>query len=190
MENEKKRFMLPGDVIGTSEEYIAGDGTFESDGKIYSSNTGYLEIDADEMVARVNPVTSMPVILKKNDLVYGYVYGIKGSMTIIEVAKVIGKARGISMSDTMGSLHISKIQSDFLKDATQAFKVGDIIRAKVIQVEPSLQLSTQGKNLGVILASCRECNLPLKREGKGLCCPQCESRYSRKLAQDYGNVNE
>jgi exosome complex component CSL4 len=188
MPDEKKRFMLPGDEIGTSEEYIAGEGSYEKHGKLYASSTGFLEIDKSEMVARVVPVTSTPVLLKVKDLVYGAVYDNKGSMSIIQVDKVEGRNRKISDGDTMGSLHISKVKEGFLKDLRDAFLVGDIVRAKVIQVEPSLQLATQDSNLGVVVSYCINCRLQLKLEGKNLECPKCETRYRKKIADDYGKV--
>jgi exosome complex component CSL4 len=188
MKDQERRLLLPGDEIGTAEEYIAGEGTFEQDGKIFSSNTGYLDIDKNEMIVRVKPATSTPVILKINDLVYGVVYDIKGSMVLVNVSKVIGEDRDIAMGDTMGSLHISKIQEEYLKDIGEAFKVSDIVRAKVIQVEPSLQLTTNGRNQGVIVANCIECQMPLEKKGRDLICPQCETKYRKKLAEDYGTV--
>jgi exosome complex component CSL4 len=107
-------------------------------------------------------------------------------MALVHVVKVKGVDRTISIGDSIGSLHVSKVMSDFLKDITAAYKIGDIIRAKVIQVQPSLQLSTAGNDLGVINANCTECRVPLKKKGKELECPLCETKFKRKIANDYG----
>lgn len=186
MADENKRFIMPGDEIGTSEEYIAGEGTYEKNGMIIASNTGFLDIDMNEMVVRVIPATSTPVLLKVSDLVYGVIFDNKGAMSIVDVVKIIGSKRDISNGDTQGSIHISKVTTGFLKDLGEAFKIGDIIRAKVIQVDPSLQLATYDSNLGVVLANCIECQVPLERRNNELECPVCESRYRKKLADDYG----
>jgi exosome complex component CSL4 len=188
MSEEKRRFMLPGDEIGTSEEYIAGEGTYEKSGMVYASNTGFLEIDTNEMLVRVVPATSTPVLLRVNDIILGDVYDNKGSMSIINVEKVSGEDRKISDGETKGSIHISKVQNGFLKDIRDAFLVGDIVRAKVIQVEPSLQLATFDSDLGVLMAYCVDCQLALKRVGKSLECPRCEALYRKKMAEDYGEA--
>ena len=188
MVEDEKRFLLPGDEIGTTEEYISGEGTFEKDGIIYASNTGFLEIDKNEMIAKVKSTTSVPNILNVQDLVFGVVFETRDSMAIVEVVKAIGRNREIAMGDKMGSIHISKVQNDFLKEIGSAFKIGDIVRAKVVQVEPSLQLVTQAGDLGVVLAKCTECQVLLERKGKELQCPRCERHFRKKLANDYGRV--
>jgi exosome complex component CSL4 len=107
-------------------------------------------------------------------------------MALVNVVKLKGEKRSISIGDSMGSLHVSKVKQDFLKDITTAFKICDIIRAKVIQVKPSLQLSTQEKDLGVINANCIQCQIPLSQKSKELICPKCETKSRRKIASDYG----
>lgn len=188
MTENERRFVLPGDEIAESEEYMAGEGTYEKDGKVYAAITGFLEFDKNEMEARVMAATSRPVVLKPGDLVFGTVYDARGSIALINVVKTVDRHRQIAMGDTMGSLHISKIQSGFLKDIGEAFKVGDILRAKVTQVEPSLQLTTEASDLGVINANCLDCQVPLEKKGNVLECPRCEKKYRKKVAEDYGKI--
>ena len=70
----------------------------------------------------------------------------------------------------------------------QWLQADDIIRAKVTQPRPSVQLTTAGPHLGVIKALCRRCRAPLVRKDKGLWCNNCERAEVRKLSDDYGEV--
>jgi exosome complex component CSL4 len=66
------------------------------------------------------------------------------------------------------------------------FRAGDIVRAKVIGVQREpIQLSTVGRDLGVLVALCSRCRTVLNREGNRLRCPECGSLESRKLTNDY-----
>jgi exosome complex component CSL4 len=109
-------------------------------------------------------------------------------MVIAEVIHVIGKQRKIS-GDTNGTLHISEISAGYVKDPSDVYSLGDIFRAKVIQVIPSVQLTTKGNNLGVIKALCSECRHPLESKGQILECPLCGHKEKRKMAQDYGTYD-
>ena len=91
--------------------------------------------------------------------------------------------------DTSATIHISKLSSDYVQDVGREFRPGDLIRAKVIQTKPSVQLSTQEPHFGVVKASCRKCRAPLSVHGKALKCEPCERVENRKVADDYGDIN-
>ena len=145
-------------------------------------------VDSNNRKATVKPLTSTPVLLKKGDTVLAEVGSVRSSMVIAEVIHVTGKQRPIS-GDTNGTLHISEISSGYVKDPTEVYSMGDIFRAKVIQVTPSVQLTTKGSNLGVIRSLCAECRHPLEIKGNILECPVCNHKEKRKMANDYGNYD-
>jgi len=62
-----------------------------------------------------------------------------------------------------------------LEDIHDAFYIGDIVRARVIQSEPSVQLETADRELGVIFADCPLCNVPLEYQKTSGRCPKCGS---------------
>jgi len=181
----KKNIVLPGDKLSTSEELLSGEGTFEEDGIIRAAWMGEYNVDSKNRQATVKPMTSVPVLVKKGDTVLAEVGSVRSSMVIAEVIHVIGKQRKIS-GDTNGTLHISEISAGYVKDPSDVYSLGDIFRAKVIQVIPSVQLTTKGNNLGVIKALCSECRHPLESKGQILECPLCGHKEKRKMAQDYG----
>ena len=45
--------VLPGDEIAVEEEYVASEGTYVRDGKIYAAQVGTLVLDDNECVAKV-----------------------------------------------------------------------------------------------------------------------------------------
>ncbi len=184
----KKNIVLPGDKLSTSEELLSGEGTFEEDGIIRAARMGEYIVDSKNRQATVEPMTSVPVLLNKGDTVLAEVGSVRSSMVIADVIHVIGKQRPIS-GDTNGTLHISEISSGYVKDPSDVYSLGDIFRAKVIQVTPSVQLTTKGNNFGVIKALCAECRHSLDSKGNILECPICSHKEKRKMAHDYGNYD-
>jgi exosome complex component CSL4 len=184
---KEKKKVVPGDEVAEVEEFIPGEGTYEEDGKVYSSYYGELELDHDDKVAKVKAKNEMTV-LNLGDFVFCTVNDARASMAICEVVSVEGKSRELG-GDTNGTIHVSKISNDYVQDAGRELRPSDIIRAKVIQVKPSIQLTTVGPHLGVVKALCRKCRRPLVKAEKDLYCPQCERHDHRKIADDYADVD-
>lgn len=184
----KHKLVMPGDQLSTSEELLPGEGTFEENGVIRASRIGMYIVNEKHHSAEVKPVTSTPVVLKKGDTVLAKVTMAKPSMIIADVIHVIGKNRAVS-GDTDATIHVKEIEQGYTKDASTEYKAEDIIRAKVIQAQPSVQLETRDKNLGAIRALCTKCRHSLIKKGHLLECENCGNKEHRKIAQDYGEIN-
>ncbi len=179
--------VFPGDEVAIEEEYMASEGTFAKDGKIYASQIGELILDEDECLAKVISMNP-PNILKPGDIVYANVEDIRKSMATATVLAKDGVSRRIG-NETYGTIHVSKISPDYTDDVSKELRKGDLIRAMVTSVKPSLQLTTKDEHLGVIRSLCGRCKTELVAKGKRqLYCPKCERTMSRKLADDYGDV--
>lgn len=175
--------VLPGDEVAIAEEYMSGEGTYEADGKIYASAVGELDLDPREKLAKVildNP----PIVLQEGDVVLAEVTDAKPAMAICSVISQEGHERAVS-SETLASVHVSKISSSYVEDAGDLMRPGDLIRATVIQADPSVQLSTSGPHFGVLMALCGRCRTPMVRKGRNLYCERCDRSEQRKLADDY-----
>ena len=175
--------VLPGDEVAIAEEYMSGEGTYEMNGKVYASAVGELDLDPREKSVKVildNP----PVVLSEGDTVIGEVTDAKPAMAIVSIMAQEGNERSVS-SETLASIHVSKLSSSYVEDAGDVMRPGDIIRATVIQVEPSVQLSTAGPHFGVIRALCGRCRTPLAKRGHSLYCERDDITENRKLADDY-----
>jgi len=181
-----KRVVLTGDEVAVSEEFEAGAGTYEHEGKIYAMAPGILNLDYSSKMARVE-MFNPPVRLEVGDIVYATVDDIRNSMSTATVFVLHGTKRKVS-GETESSIHISNVSSEYTDDFRRVFRLGDIIRAQVIQSEPSLQLTMAGPNLGVVKALCSNCRGPLVRKDSGLYCERCETTESRKIAADYGDL--
>jgi len=180
--------VLPGEKLSTSEELLSGDGTFEEDGVIRAARVGKYVVDEAHRKAMVKPSTSIPVLVKKGDIVLAEVRFIRSSMIIANVIHVKGEKRGIT-GDTNGTLRVSEISQSYVKDPASEFSVGDIIRAKVTQVNPNIQLETKDKSLGVIKGLCTKCRHSLIKKDNILECKNCGNKERRRAAIDYGNYD-
>jgi len=181
----KNKIVLPGEQVSTSEELSPGDGTFEEDGIIRATRIGTYEPNQKFRKAIVKPLTSTPVEIRKGDIVLAKVGMVRSNMVIADVIHVTGKKRAIS-GDTNGTLRVSEISQGYVKDPATEFAPGDIIRAKVTQVRPSVQLATKDGDLGVIKARCSKCRNSLTKKGNMLECENCRNKEKRKTASDYG----
>ena len=109
-------------------------------------------------------------------------------MVIVDVIHVIGKKRSIS-GDKNGTLRVSEIANGYIKDPADVFSIGDILRAKVTQVKPNIQLNTKDKNMVVIKALCGKCRNMLIKKDQILECENCGNKEKRLTAIDFGTYN-
>ena len=180
------KMVLPGDQIAVAEEFEPGEGTYEKNGFVFASTPGVLRLDEQTRVARVQPFNP-PAELQVGDIVYAVVDDIRGMMATATVNAIHGRDRQIS-GDRDGTIHISNVSEDYTEDIRDMYHLGDIIRAKVIQTKPSVQLTTAEPDLGVVRALCGICRGPLEQRDRDLSCPRCERTERRKVARDYDSL--
>jgi exosome complex component CSL4 len=178
-------FVVPGDLVGTSEEYISGKGTYEEGGNIFANATGKVAVNKKERSVFIEPVTKIPPTPREGDIVVGRVVDIKGSVALVELARIKGSLDREIAGNTQAAIHISNVKDSYVQDLAQEFGYQDIVKAKVIDTK-NMRLSTVDKTLGVITSQCPRCKINLKYENGKLKCPKCERKENRKLSQDYG----
>src|SRR5581483_4898626 len=180
-----RRLVYPGDSVGVAEEFVAGPGTYEENGEVFAATVGMLTLDTTDFVARVEPFPSQRAVVKPGDIVLGVVQATRPSMAIVEVKAIASRPnRGIG-GDTNGTLHVSKSSDQYVDSMESAFRVRDIVRAKVLESDPAIQLTTKGPDLGVLKSYCPRCGSPMARKGRGVVCPECDWKDTKKLAADY-----
>ncbi len=178
-------FVIPGDVVGTAEEFLPGEGTYVKGEHLRSTTTGVTEVDAKERSAKVLPRTNAPVKLENGDVVVGQITDLKESLAILRLAFKRGyESRPIHNTEAL--IHISRVKSSYVKEIRQVLGLRDIVKAKIIDDTPTIGLSIVDEDLGVVKAYCGRCATPLRLEGNRLVCPECEQVESRKLSTDYG----
>jgi len=178
------KFVLPGDFLGTSEEFIPGSGVYDEDGSLYASQIGKVSIGANRVIY-VHPKVETPPTIEEGDVVIGQIVDIKDNVAVVNIACVKGKEKREVAAPGQGIIHISNVKSGYVTELRQEFGYLDVVKARVIDAK-TLRLSTDAKDLGVIKAMCMKCKRDLKRRGNVLSCERCRRVETRKLSEDYG----
>ena len=181
---EDKRIVVPGDFLGTTEEFTLGSGVYAEEGNLYASQIGKISISAKRVID-VLPVVETPPMLKEGDVVIGRIEDIKDTVAVVSIACVKGKETREIAASTQGVIHISNVKKGYVSELKQVFGYLDVVKAKVIDAK-ALRLSTEGRDLGVIKAMCMKCKGDLKRKGNVLACERCKRVEARKISEDYG----
>ncbi len=181
--------VLPGDYLGVIEEYLPGEGVKEENGELYAIRAGRVKIDPEKMEISIEAVTDTPPLPQVGDVVIAKVIEVKPQAAIVQLIKIEGRNNREIATSKLAGIHISQVRNGYVEGMSSEFKIGDIVRARVIANEKSpIQLSTKGPDLGVIYALCSRCRAPLVRRGDKLVCPRCGHVETRKLSSLYRKV--
>lgn len=173
--------VLPGDLLGTAEEFVPGRGTYEDNGKIYAALLGHRSVDSRDRAIRVEAIHAVPHI-EDGDEVYARVDEVKSAMVVVTVLTLKDGTRAVPGAPE-GTIHISKAKDEYTESLNQEFSSGDMVLAKVIQSQPTIKLTTGPAHLGVVSARCQVCHGLLTMGGRELVCPRCGHREHRKAAR-------
>ncbi len=182
---EKGNAVLPGNLIGTCEEFTPKSGTYVDKGNIYSSASGIVKINTKERSISVIPVTNTPPHLQVGDIVIGQITDVKDSVALVEIAGIKGRGEREIVNAEQAAIHVSNVKDAYVKELYYEFAPFDIVKAKVIDMR-NMRLTTVNKELGVMKAYCGNCRAVLKIDNGKLKCPKCERTETRKLSSDYG----
>lgn len=177
-----KKFVVPGDSLGSEMEYLPGAGTFSDKDEIYSTLSGEMqEASRTLAVTQKRPLAKLGV----GTIIIGVVASIIEPIALVSVHEGSGKERFGENPDN-AVLHASMIKRGYVKNVRDEYKTGDIIRAKIVDVRNGeMRLATDADNLGAIKAFCAKCRHPMKVAEGGLACESCEWKDNRKIANDY-----
>ena len=183
---EETVFVLPGDLIGTNEEFTPGSETFVRGSDIFSLVAGTVSVNKKRRTISVIPNTGTPPIIEAGDIVVGEIFNLRDSMVLLRIGGIQGKGER-EFQAPVAAVHVSNVKEAYVKDMSNEFGVSDIIKGKVIDLD-NMRLTTSGDELGVMKASCPVCRTPMQKDqGKDkLKCPSCGKIQSRKLAAGYG----
>jgi exosome complex component CSL4 len=182
--SNETQFVVPGERLGVVEEFMPGPGTYERDGTIYSEVTGYTTRDKVNKTVSVKPSVKRPLVPMEGDTVIGTVVNAQGKMATLSLTRIGDKTLSTPFS---AILHISTSSPRYERAMMEVCKAADVVRARVVNIRNRVpQLTTIGRGLGVISASCSRCGDPLILKGTVLQCQTCMNIERRKLADDYG----
>jgi exosome complex component CSL4 len=183
----EKKMVYPGDELGGEEEFLAGPGTYVEDGKIISAQVGMLSYNEREHMVFVQPSKPMNEVAN-GDIVIATVDDLKSSMVTLDIQRIEDKDR-VVMGETHAAIHVAKCSHDYVRELEDVYRITDVVRAKVIQAAPSIQLDTRDDDLGVIKARCYACRQPMVIKDRRLWCEECERFEDRKISTRYGGDN-
>lgn len=178
--------VLPGDYLGVIEEYLPGEGVKEENGELIATRAGRVRIDSERMEIHVDPVTDTPPLPQVGDVVLAQVLEVKPQAVIVQILRIEGRGDREIATSKLAGIHVSQVKNGFVEDLSKEFKIGDVVRARVLSNEKSpIQLTTKAPDLGVVYAFCSRCRTPLIRRGDKLICPKCGNVETRKLSTLY-----
>lgn len=184
---KEAKLVYPGDFLGYEEEFLAGIHTYADDeGKVYSDSVGFKDENAEEHEVNVNSLKGDVKIIEKGCIVTGIVYLVKTHGVVIELkmAELNGKKRVVH--DSMASLAVFNISREYVKSTEDMFRVGDIVKAKVIDVSPyGIELDTKFPEYGVIKAFGKKSRMPLHLISGKLRDPLTGDTETRKISSEY-----
>lgn len=173
----KQKIILPGEKIGTEEEYLAGENTFVKEGKIFSKTIGKIVINQENKEISVEGKQIDEI--KFGDIVIGKVTLVKESTAVIELLSAEQNKRITGVKTAQ--LPIRNVSNEYVKDLKKVIKIGDIIRAKVVMSSPlAMDLNTKEKGLGVIKAYCSKCRKEMNFNNNQMACLSCGNIEDRK----------
>ncbi|OIO22135.1 hypothetical protein AUJ17_00015 [Candidatus Micrarchaeota archaeon CG1_02_47_40] len=183
-ENE---LVSPGAELGFEEEYEAGEGVYIADGKIYSSVLGERVIEGRTIGVKAKKKLKN---LSIGDVLYGQVGMVaEPVVALIEVLAPKKKDAYFPSNSDYCSLHASSLKRGFVRNIHDEIKIGDIVRAEVLEVKKTeVCLTTNKNNLGVVKAFCTKDRAVLEMKEGALICPLCGRNEIRKVSDDYGKA--
>lgn len=177
--------VMPGDKICVIEEYLPGPGAYsDHDGWVRSSIIGRIVIDRNQRTVTVRQIRNRPFVPKPGDIVIGVVASMSDDLAFVNIIRIEGKQS--SSTSFTGVIHISQANDKYIETLYDAIRVGDIVRAKVLNDKTPYQLSLKGPQFGVIAAMCSKCGGMLKKKSEELMvCPRCGNVEKRKVSIKY-----
>jgi exosome complex component CSL4 len=189
--SRQDKVILTGQYVGVVEEFLPDkESTYTQNGKIFATKSGLINYDLDKR--KINIKTHQEPDRKTveiNDIVLGTILFLRKYSVGLNFYTINRKLHFNSYY--FGNIHVSQISNRYIEKISDAFQKTDIIRAKVIKKKTNeYNLSTIGKNLGVIHSDCSICGTPLNKVGfDKLRCPMCGNMENKKIANDYRDVS-
>lgn len=187
LSNERKyisgKIVLPGEKLCVVEEFTPGEGTYEDNGEVFSKVAGRVLYDFVAKRVIVIPLKKNKQPPKPNMTVYAVVTSVKEDTAFLKI--FADDKRRLYTGPFTGVLHVSQVSTNFIKTISDAVKIGDVVKAKVLTNSSPFQLTTKGARLGVVYAQCSRCGAVLIRKNTKLICPKCGNVEQRKVSIEY-----
>jgi len=174
--------VIPGALLGTEEEVMAGANAVQDGGDIVASAVGEPEVKSK--VVSVLTKGTGPVMVKPGDIVVGRVAEIFEPVALIDMGmQKTADGRQVAPPG-YAVLHASRVREGYVKNVHDEVKIGDIVKARVEEIKKEdVLISVKERGLGVIIAFCTQCRTRMERKGADFYCSVCDSTEKRKTAE-------
>ncbi len=180
----KDRDVFPGDKLAVIEVLQNGQGAYQQDGQVRSSELGRAHFNLEKRLVEVEKRTRKLILPREGLEVVAEVGSVMRRDARVDIFIIDGKR--IAKPYT-GVIHISSVDRDYVKDMTMAVRNSDIVKAKIINTKNRIiQLSIRNPEYGVIYAYCSRCGTLMEQVRGRLHCPKCDRAERRKMAKTYG----
>jgi len=181
-----ENIVTPGEELGTEEEFVCGEGTYAEEGRVLSSRVGVVQVQ-NRNLAVAAKTTLSPLHL--GAVAYGRIEDIIEPIALVSIELIpSGNLRYALMPDYC-VIHASQIKHGFVRNVRDEFRIRDIIKAKIVEInETGVRITTDAPDLGVVKAFCTRCRQPLRARGGWLLCGNCGSKETRKLSTEFISV--
>ncbi len=185
--------VAPGSPVNIESGMSAGEGILASEEGAIATLSGHLVNNSGVIsVDSSSPTINSP---KLGDVIIGEVNRLNektAELRILHIETNEGGHRDIPALKLFVDVYVSEIVDRFIPSAGDAMRKRDIVRAKIINVEPMLKATTKGdSDLGVIYAACPPCGeilLPSDNTPDfNVECPRCDYRGFRSLSNGFGH---
>ncbi|MBI2598581.1 MAG: exosome complex RNA-binding protein Csl4 [Candidatus Diapherotrites archaeon] len=183
-----KKQGFPGTFLSYGEEYLPGKNAFEGpEGNIHSSSVGEVVFDEKQKVVSVLEKTRQPELIDVGSIIYGTVGGVNDSKAFVDIFEAQKNGNLRVSGSASAVLMVFNVKEEYVKDLHELFKVGDIVKARVLTVSKfTIDLETKSDpSLGVVKGFCTNCRVPLRQFHNGFKCPNCAMEANRKFSNDY-----
>ncbi len=181
------KYVVPGQFLGTAEEYIPGEGAYEDNGRIFSSCAG--DMSVDEKNYRINVLSKeKPIHAEVGDEIIGVISEINEPIVVVMSEYLIRNGEIHEYHDRT-LIHASRITGHFLDQASRAIKMRDVVKARVVSTRGKIDLSLERPEDGVIYGFCSRCRKPLEKVNNALYCKYCQRTEMRKASSKYGEIS-
>ncbi len=181
------KYVMPGDDVCVIEEFMPGVGTYEDRGTVRAALVGVVQVNMNSRVVAIKPLTKELKLPSRNDIIIGVVVLVKDEYSLV---KILTDSSGVKYQTPFTAiLHISQVSNRFVKTLYDVVRVGDLVKAKVLNDFIPYNLTIKEPKLGVVLAFCGKCGHALKpKDNELLVCPICGNIERRKVSIDYGRI--
>lgn len=179
--------VVPGDKLGVEEEFLPASGTYLEDGNISAANIGDPSFENNQISVSNKIKVFVDDLLKQNKRVevIGMVEVIMEQIAFVSVTPI---NKNIVLPGKDAILHISNVDSGYVETMREKIRIGDIVKAQVIKLEPGRSVISLIGPYGVLEAFCTKCrskllNLGFQRGSNMMGCPVCTHKETRKMAK-------